>query len=475
VPEPVTMGNSSSSSEPKALRPHVLRTQNNGVPRSAAILGATGATGKFITSYLVLSSEWDRVTIVHRREVDLDAIAKQCGVTFDDAQKSKVTQHVVDMASMCADEQVIADNVEKFRGHDVLFCVLGTKRSIAGSAENFRKVDQYMVRDGAILSRKAGIAHFSLLTSKGASPGIWANDWKISHGLLYLKVKGDAEAAVLDLKFPRTSIFRPGFLARDGDTGGFVSKLDVRDLAAAMLYDAETADIESGGDAKEDVLEEAQEEHQEEPKEDAKEEPEAAAGAKGDAETESEAEPKGDAKKEPEEEPAESAKSPQSEQRAEQPVVYETEHIDDVVPLARNNYNLVCSPMGDQRGNDDQKEDGAADKGDGDAAGNANDEEPEDRPEPKTEGTPEQKAEDNPEPDAEDKPEEKPEEKPEQKTEDNPLPKADAAEEPQEEANAAVAGDADNFEVVDKPEDASNPTDNAPEEEFVEVERKDVD
>merc|ERR1712228_332673 len=129
--------------------------------------------------------------------------------------------------------------------HDITFNTLGTKRAIAKTAENFRKVDLYMVRDSAILSKKAAIKHFSLCSSSGANANLWANDWKITHGLLYLKVKGQAENAVIEQKINRVSIFRPGFLARDGNTdGGITTKLDVKYLAAVMVYDAECEDVD---------------------------------------------------------------------------------------------------------------------------------------------------------------------------------------------------------------------------------------
>merc|ERR1712129_298373 len=55
---------------------------------------------------------------------------------------------------------------------------------------------------------------------------------------------GQAENAVIEQKMKRVSIFRPGALARDGNTeGGVVSRLDVRVLAAVMVYDAECGDI----------------------------------------------------------------------------------------------------------------------------------------------------------------------------------------------------------------------------------------
>lgn len=183
-----------------------------------------------------------------------------------------------------------------------------------------------MVRDGAILSKRAGIPHFSLLTSKGADAGMWANDWKISHGLLYLKVKGDAEQSVLDLKFPRTSIFRPGFLARDGNAdSGFISKLDVRDLAAIILYDAETDDV---------------------PETDASD---ADAQAPPEKESESAVEDKKEEEKEKD-----------TKDKVEEAVFYMGDEIESVLSLARAHYNLTCSPKTETKEEDPKGDDNAA-------------------------------------------------------------------------------------------------------------------
>lgn len=88
-------------------------------------MGPTGATGKYILSYLIASSEWKKITIIHRREVDLDDISKKTGVIFTDEQKSKVTQHKVDMEKLCENDDAINTNVELFKDHEVTFCVLG--------------------------------------------------------------------------------------------------------------------------------------------------------------------------------------------------------------------------------------------------------------------------------------------------------------------------------------------------------------
>ena len=43
-----------------------------------------------------------------------------------------------------------------------------------------------MVRDGAILSKKAGVQQFNLLTSKGASAGFWANELRILYFNIFI-------------------------------------------------------------------------------------------------------------------------------------------------------------------------------------------------------------------------------------------------------------------------------------------------
>lgn len=216
------------------LRQHVLIGD---MRRSAVVIGATGATGTCLVEQLLRSSEWGKVTVIHRRPLDISTMQ------LDDTQKLKLVQHSVNMEQLLSDE-----NVQLFEDHDVTFCTLGTTRDAAGTADNFRKVDIGMVRDSAIASKKSGVGHFSLLTSSGANANVWSCDWKICHPLLYMKSKGEAENAVKELQFGKTSIFRPGLLNRGSAARGietfwqkFVGSTPVADVAAAMIYDAESA------------------------------------------------------------------------------------------------------------------------------------------------------------------------------------------------------------------------------------------
>ena len=86
---------------------------------------------------------------------------------------------------------------------DAVICALGTTRRTAGSAQAFRAVDHDMVVAVAQSARKAGTARFVLVSSVGADPH--------ARGL-YLRVKGQVEAAVAALDFARVDVLRPGLL-----------------------------------------------------------------------------------------------------------------------------------------------------------------------------------------------------------------------------------------------------------------------
>lgn len=39
------------------------------------------------------------------------------------------------------------------------------------------------------------VPHFALVSAQGANAGVWASDWKLFHGLLYMKTKGQVGVA----------------------------------------------------------------------------------------------------------------------------------------------------------------------------------------------------------------------------------------------------------------------------------------
>ncbi len=90
----------------------------------------------------------------------------------------------------------------KIKG-DYLFCCLGTTIKQAGSKENFRKVDLYLVEEIAKAARENMVGTFSVVSSVGASA---------TSGNFYLRTKGQMEESVKQLEFDNLLIMRPSML-----------------------------------------------------------------------------------------------------------------------------------------------------------------------------------------------------------------------------------------------------------------------
>jgi oxidoreductase len=153
---------------------------------------------------------------------------------------SKLHNVVVDM------DKLETDGRAAFEGADSVFCCLGTTRPTAGSAEAFRKVDLHYVEAAARAAAACKVPHFGLVSAQGANAGVWASDWKLFHGLLYMKTKGQAEEAVKAARFPYASILRPGLLERGELARGMekmvariMSSVKVSQVAHCMIADAE--------------------------------------------------------------------------------------------------------------------------------------------------------------------------------------------------------------------------------------------
>ena len=164
----------------------------------ALVLGASGETGKKVLKYLVESPEYSSIISLGRRELVLPS----------DGLYNKVVQKIVDF-----------DNLElhaaEFIGVDQAFCCLGTTRAVSG-AEGFVKVDHDYVLRAAEILKSSNCPDFHLLTSKGSNAGSW---------FLYPSTKGKIENAVAELGFDHLSIYRPGLLLCERETGRFLESV----------------------------------------------------------------------------------------------------------------------------------------------------------------------------------------------------------------------------------------------------------
>lgn len=149
--------------------------------KKALIIGATGLIGRALTDQLAATESIRQIVTLTRREVPHPS--------------PKVSNQVVDFTRL-------EDFAGQFSG-DLLFSCLGTTRKQAGSINAQRKVDLDYQLHAAQIAATRGVSHYLLVSSSGA-------DARSRNP--YLQMKGELEQAVLQLPFPRISIFRPSLL-----------------------------------------------------------------------------------------------------------------------------------------------------------------------------------------------------------------------------------------------------------------------
>ena len=145
------------------------------------LAGASGLVGGHCLSQLLADDAVVHVTVVARQPLELS--------------HPKLTVQVVDFDRLR--EQAGTIKV------DVALCCLGTTHRAAGSPEAFAKVDHIYVAELARLAAARGASCFVLLSAvvaDAASP------------IFYNRVKGRAEAAVIDSGLPAVHLLRPSLL-----------------------------------------------------------------------------------------------------------------------------------------------------------------------------------------------------------------------------------------------------------------------
>ena len=147
------------------------------------MLGATGAVGNHTALALSKLSSVKKLTLLGRRTVD-NVIGKS------------IVQHEIDIFSPKSYEFLL-------NGHDTAICALGVGQPSKMSKEEFIKIDKNAVLDFASACKKAGVTHFELLSSVGASS---------ASSSFYLRTKGELEQGLKELEFERLSLFHPSMI-----------------------------------------------------------------------------------------------------------------------------------------------------------------------------------------------------------------------------------------------------------------------
>lgn len=158
--------------------------------------GASGAVGTQTVAALAARPEWKRLTSLGRRTISLPS-------------DPRISQHTVDLL----DPRTYSALLE---GHSAAICTLGVGEPSKVSRDEFTRVDHDMPLAFARACRLAGVSHFSLLSSVGASPEAWS---------FYLRGKGLLERELQALGFLRLSLFQPSMILTPTNRYGILQGL----------------------------------------------------------------------------------------------------------------------------------------------------------------------------------------------------------------------------------------------------------
>jgi len=155
------------------------------MPRSISVvmLGATGAVGGHTARTLARLPEVTRLSLLSRRPAE--------GLAG-----GAIEQHVIDIFTPSSYRDLLA-------GHDTAICTLGVGEPSKMSKAEFVRIDRDAVLDFASACKQAGVRHFELLGSAGASS---------TSALFYLRTKGQLEEGLKALGFERLSLFQPSMI-----------------------------------------------------------------------------------------------------------------------------------------------------------------------------------------------------------------------------------------------------------------------
>lgn len=148
----------------------------------AVVIGGTGLVGLTLLQKLVQDAEITSIISVSR---------KPCGLKSDKLHEILIQ----DLAELSTYK-------ERLQG-DYYFCCLGTTIKVAGSQEQFRKVDQKAVIDFAQIAQFHQAQALAVVTAAGA------NEKSL---IFYSRVKGEVESALKKMEFRRLIIFKPALL-----------------------------------------------------------------------------------------------------------------------------------------------------------------------------------------------------------------------------------------------------------------------
>lgn len=172
----------------------------------ALVAGGTGQVGSALVRALLAARECAQVVMISRRQIP--------GVT-----EKKLHQQIVDFDAADFSNEVAALGRACAEHGEPVFaasCIGIGAGSARWDEEDIRHLELGVVGGFARGCFAAGIERFGLLSAAGSSAGSW---------IRYARIMGEKENAVRSIGFKHLAIFRPGIIAGNVHTPGFLASL----------------------------------------------------------------------------------------------------------------------------------------------------------------------------------------------------------------------------------------------------------
>lgn len=190
------------------------------------VLGSTGLCGgsfvKYLNKYIETTSPGSTLNAIIRKPYEETYLKK-----YELGKGENVNTLVEEDSSKWANETLKNFSSKSGELSKIFFSGLGTTKATAGSIEKQRKIDLDLNYALAKAAKDQGFETYVLVSSAGANSNSM---------FAYLKMKGELEDKLKDLKFENLIILRPGALLGDRITHlkGFGS--DAASYIGSMLY-----------------------------------------------------------------------------------------------------------------------------------------------------------------------------------------------------------------------------------------------
>ena len=149
--------------------------------KKAVIFGASGLVGSYLLKELLNSPDYERVTIVVRRALEI--------------RHPKLVMLIGDYDSM----PTIKNNIVA----DEIFLTIGTTRKLTPDKKKYYQVDHDYPVLAANIAKAKGARSAFLVSAVGANAG---------SSIFYVRMKGETERDILALDLLHTHIFRPSMI-----------------------------------------------------------------------------------------------------------------------------------------------------------------------------------------------------------------------------------------------------------------------